>query len=84
MPFYQSLHKSLSREKASDMTMAHRLFTLLSLLPQIDVHSATRPHMRVTDPKDPKFLQVIPFATFEDLKESIYLMEYADGVKLKW
>jgi hypothetical protein len=87
IPYYQSLHKSLSREKASDMTMAHRLFTFLSLIPQIDAYSTSRPHLRVTDPNNPIFIQVIPFATFEDLNESIYLMEYADGVRpyvLEW
>jgi len=69
------------------MTMAHRLFTFLSLIPQIDVYSSARPHLRITDPNNPIFIQVIPFATFEDLKESIYLMEYADGVRpyvLEW
>jgi hypothetical protein len=87
IPFYQSLHKSLSREKASDMTTAHRLFTYLSLLPQIDIYSTNRPHLRFTDPNNPIFIRVFPFATFEDLKESIYLMEYADGVRpyiLEW
>jgi hypothetical protein len=76
-----------SRRKASDMTMAHRLFTFLSLIPQIDVYSTNRPHLRITDPNNPIFIQVFPFATFEDLKESIYLMEYADGVRpyvLEW
>lgn len=81
IPFYKSLDASLSRERASDMTMAHRLFTFLSLIPQIDVYSTARPHLRITDPNNPIFIQIFPFATFEDLKESIYLMEYADGVR---
>lgn len=80
VPFITPLNKSLARQKASDMTMGYRLFSFLSLLPQINFYS--RPYMQVTDPKrNVLFIQTIPFATFEDLKEAAYLMEYADGVR---
>ena len=80
VPFITPLNKSLARQKASDMTMSYRLFSFLSLLPQINFYS--RPYMQVTDPnRNILFIQRIPFAVFEDLKESAYLMEYADGVR---
>lgn len=49
VPFITSLNKSLARQKASDMTMGYRLFSFLSLLPQINFYS--RPYMQVVDPK---------------------------------
>ena len=80
VPFITPLNKSLARQKASDMTMSYRLFSFLSLLPQINFYS--RPYMQVTDPnRNILFIQRIPFAVFEDLNESTYLMEYADGVR---
>ena len=80
VPFITPLNKSLARQKASDMTMGYRLFSFLSLLPQINFYS--RPYMQVTDPnRNILFIQRIPFALFEDLNESTYLMEYADGVR---
>ena len=80
VPFITPLNKSLARKKASDMTMGYRLFSFLSLLPQINFYS--RPYMQVTDPnRNILFIQRIPFALFEDLNESTYLMEYADGVR---
>ena len=86
IPFIHAVNKSLTRHKASDMTMAYRLFSFMNLLPQINFYH--RPYLQVVDPsRNILFIQQIPFATFEDLREAIYLMEYADGVRpyvLKW
>ena len=80
VPYRTPLNKSLARQKASDMTMGYRLFSFLSLLPQINFYS--RPHLQVVDPnREILYIQRIPFALFEDLKEAAYLMEYADGVR---
>jgi len=80
VPYRTPLNKSLARQKASDMTMGYRLFSFLSLLPQINFYS--RPHLQVVDPsRNILYIQRIPFALFEDLKEAAYLMEYADGVR---
>src|SRR5207247_977577 len=72
-------------DKASDMTVSYRLFSFLSLLPQINFYA--RPKIHLTNPTDPMFIQTIPLAIFDDLKESIFLMEYADGARpyiLEW
>lgn len=85
IPFNESIAKSLPRQKAFDMTTAHRFFTYLSFLPV--VNSERRPKIIITDPANPLFIQIIPIATFEDLRESTYLMEYANGVRpyiLEW
>lgn len=80
VPFIEPLNKSLARQKASDMTMRYRLFSFLSLLPQINFYR--RPYMQVTDPsRNVLYIKRIPFAIFEDQKEAMYLMEYADGVR---
>lgn len=80
VPFIRPLNKSLARQKASDMTMSYRLFSFLSLLPQINFYS--RPYLQVIDPTRKNLsIKRIPFALFEDLKEAAYLMEYADGVR---
>lgn len=80
IPFITPLNKSLARQKASDMTMGYRLFSFLSLLPQINFYS--RPYLQVTDPSRRDLsIKRMPFALFEDLEEAMYLMEYADGVR---
>lgn len=62
------------------MTMGYRIFSFVSLLSQINFYR--RPYLQVVDPKrNFLFILRIPFALFEDLKEAVYLMEYADGVR---
>ena len=62
------------------MTMGYRIFSFVSLLSQINFYR--RPYLQVVDPnRNILFIQRIPFALFEDLKEAAYLMEYADGVR---
>ncbi len=86
VPFIVPLNKSLSRQKASDMTIGYRLFSFLSLVAQINLRS--RCCLRVADPsRKVVSIRRFPLATFEDLKEALYLMEFADGVRpyiLEW
>lgn len=71
-------------DKASDMTTAQRLFSYTTLLPVVNIDR--RPRLVTRSEGDP-ILKICPFATFEDLQESIYLMEYSNGVRpyiLEW
>jgi hypothetical protein len=84
IPFYEILTNSLPKEKAFDMTVANRFFSYLSLLPLIQI--GKRPRLFVRKPENVTF-QTMPFALFEDLKETIFLMQYANGVRpyvLEW
>ena len=84
IPFYESLKKSLSKQKAFDMTVANRFLGFLSLLPIINTDN--RPRLVVSN-KAQLTVQTIPFALFEDLRESMDLMQYANGVRpyiLEW
>jgi hypothetical protein len=84
IPFNDVLTKSLPKEKTFDMTIANRYFSYLSLLPLINADK--RPRLVVTN-KDKLTVQTIPFALFDDLKETIFLMRYANGVRpyvLEW
>jgi hypothetical protein len=76
--------KSLPKEKASDMTRANRLFTFLSFLPIVKF--SKRPSLTIVKKGDIS-IQTILIATFEDLQNTISLMEYSDGVRpyiLEW
>ena len=84
IPFRESIEKSLPTDKASDMTTAQRLYNYITLLPIINIDK--RPRL-VTRPEGDPILKICPFATFEDLQESVYLMEYSNGVRpyvLEW
>jgi hypothetical protein len=84
IPFIESIEKSLPTDKASDMTTAHRLYNHMTLLPVVNIDK--RPRLVTRSEGDP-MPKTCPFATFEDLQESIYLMEYSDGVRpyiLEW
>ena len=84
IPFYEILTNSLPKEKAFDMTVANRFFSYLSLLPLVQI--GKRPRLFVKKPENVTF-QVMPLALFEDLKETIFLMQYANGVRpyvLEW
>jgi len=66
------------------MTRANRLYTYLSFLPIVYFHA--RPRITIVKQGDIN-IQTIPIATFEDLKNTIDLIEYSDGVRpyiLKW
>src|SRR6476660_5943181 len=84
IPFRESIEKSLPTDKASDMTTAQRLYSYLTLLPIINIDK--RPRLVTRREGDP-ISKICPFATFEDLQESAYLMEYSNGVRpyvLEW
>jgi hypothetical protein len=84
IPFNDPISEALPTQKAFDMTIANRFFTFLSLLPIINFHK--RPRI-VCRKEGELILQKIPIATFDDLKEAMFLMEYANGVRpyiLEW
>jgi hypothetical protein len=78
IPFKELLKKLSSKEKASDMTTANRLGGFLSLLTIVNIYKRPRLVVRV---KGDLRIHIVAFALFEDLKESLYLMENADGVR---
>ena len=86
IPFIDTIKKSLPKQKALDMTTSNRIGGFLSLLPLINIDK--RPRLAVKRKNEPSFLsQVIPFALFEDLQDTMHLMEYANGVRpyiLEW
>jgi hypothetical protein len=84
IPFYESIEKSLPSNKASDITTAQRFYNYLALIPVINVDR--RPRIITRNKGDP-VMKTCPFATFDDLRESIYLMEYSNGIRpyiLEW
>jgi hypothetical protein len=84
IPYYTSIENALPSNKASDMTTAQRLYNYLDLVPVININK--RPRLIVRNPGDP-IMKTCPFATFDDLRESVYLMEYSNGVRpyiLEW
>jgi len=78
VPFNEALTAVLPHEKAADMTVANRLFSAISLSAIINVDR--RPRYLLRKEGDP-IMQTIPFATFEDLRESVSFVEYADGLR---
>jgi hypothetical protein len=85
-PFGQALKNVIPKEKTPDMTAGKRFAAFLSLLPMINI--ARRPTIKVnTYNEEGPVVQTIAFALFEDLRESMYLMEYSNGVRpyvLEW
>jgi hypothetical protein len=84
IPFYESLDISFPAGEASDVTAATRLYNYLTLLPLVNIDK--RPRLVTRSDGNP-ILRTCPFATFDDLQESIYLMEYSNGVRpyiLEW
>lgn len=84
IPFNESILGLLPKAKSEDMTRANRLYTYLSFLPIVYFHE--RPRITVVKKGDTN-IQTIPIVTFEDLKNTVSLMEYSDGVRpniLEW
>jgi hypothetical protein len=84
IPFSDFILESLPKEKAEDMTRANRFYTYLSFLPVVNFHK--RPRITIVKKGDIK-IQTIPIATFEDLQNTVSLMEYSDGIRsyiLEW
>jgi hypothetical protein len=78
VPFEEVIISALKSDKAQDMTVAYRLFSYLSLFPIINLEK--RPKIIFRKKGEP-IAQVIPIATYDDLKESLFLMDYANGVR---
>ena len=78
VPFSDAITAALPHDKAADMTIANRLFSAISLSAIINVDR--RPRYVLRKDGDP-VMQTIPFATFEDLCESVSFIEYADGLQ---
>jgi hypothetical protein len=72
----EKLSRCLPKEKALDMT--NRFFGFLTLLAIVNIDKRPRLVLR----KEGRIqLQTMPFALFADLKETTFLMEYANGVR---
>lgn len=98
VPFWEPIKDKLNKDKAHDMTVAYRLFSYLSLLSIINIEQRPRIIYKRKSMKEGTsgetqdmplgiYKQVMPIATYEDLKEATFLMEYADGVRpyiLEW
>jgi hypothetical protein len=84
IPFGEVIIQSLQSNKAQDMTVAYRLFSYLSLLPIVNIDKRPRIVFRK---KGEPITQVMPLATYDDLGEAMFLMQYANGVRpyiLEW
>ena len=84
IPFEKAIRESAVTKKASDMTVADRICGYLTLL--ATVNTENRPVVSFRRRGEP-ILQKIPLATFDDLKETLFLMQYANGVRpyiLEW
>ena len=85
IPFSDLILDSLPKEKAEDMTRANRFYTYLSFLPIVYFHK--RPRITIAKKEGDTRIQVLPIATFEDLQNTVSLMEYSEGVRpyiLEW
>jgi hypothetical protein len=88
IPYEAVIIESLQSNKAQDMTVAYRLFSYLALLPVVNIDK--RPSIRLTHrhwKRQENTTQVIPLATYDDLAEAMFLMQYANGVRpyiLEW
>lgn len=96
VPFNEILKKSFPKERAFDMTTATRFGGFLSLLSIINIDK--RPRLVIlkgteNEEQEKEYslskqtTTIIPFALFEDLQETIFLMEHANGVRpyvLEW
>jgi hypothetical protein len=78
IPFYEAITAALPHEKASDMTVANRLFSAISVSAIINIDNRPRYLLRK---EGDHIMQTIPFATFDDLSESMLFVEDADGLR---
>ena len=84
IPYNECIKSVLPRNSASDMTLVRLLYTFLSLLTLINIQH--RPRISIFDKSD-LTMRIFPFASFEDLNEALFLIEYANGVRpyvLEW
>jgi hypothetical protein len=78
IPYNECIKSSLPRNSASDMTLVRLLYTFLSLLTLINIQQ--RPRLTIFSRND-LTMRTFPFASFEDLGEALFLIEYANGVR---
>ena len=78
IPFDEAIYQSLTTKKSSDMTTADRIAGYLTLIAQVNVED--RPVVIYRQKGNP-VTQKIPLATFADLKEALFLMQYSNGVR---
>ncbi|HJS65405.1 MAG TPA: hypothetical protein VJ767_11200 [Nitrososphaeraceae archaeon] len=84
VPFKDIITQSVPKDNASDITFTARLFRLIGLIPLFK--QGKRPYLQIRKKGDTK-VQKYPFALFEDLSESLFLMEYSNGLRpyvLEW
>jgi hypothetical protein len=81
-PYYQSISECMPNRKAADMSAADRFFDFISLSTLVNYRR--RPRIKLIKNI---LVQMIPLATFDDLKEAMSLMDYNNGVRpyiLEW
>lgn len=78
IPFERAIIEAASKKRASDMTTTERIFGYLTLLAQVNVDK--RPVILFRKIGHP-ITEKIPLATFDDLKEALFLMQYSNGVR---
>ena len=85
VPFGDAIKSSVPKTKGFDMTTGNRLMSFLSLLPIINIDR--RPRLVTLSPAEKVPVEVTPIALFEDLQESISIMENSSGLRpyqLEW
>ena len=73
-PYYKPLEASLPKSDASYMSAAKTLFTWIGLLATIHQRPSIQEMNGI-------YVQTIPLATFDDLKEAMSLIEHNNGVR---
>jgi hypothetical protein len=84
VPFHETVKSGLPKDKSQEMNSGKRFGIILSLLGIINIDR--RPRIKLVTKGDP-IIKIVPLVLFEDLKESIFLMEYSNGVRpyvLEW
>ena len=71
IPFRKAIANGLPQDKTLDMTISDRFFNYLILIPK--VYADSRPKLVYGNGK------VVPFATYEDLAETMHLMEFGSS-----
>jgi hypothetical protein len=84
IPYNECIRRSLPRNSASDMTLVRQLYTFISLHALINIQQ--RPRLFIFT-RDDLTTRTFPFASYDDLNEALFLIEYANGVRpyvLEW
>jgi hypothetical protein len=81
VPFGDAIKSSVPKTKGFDMTTGNRLMSFLSLLPIMNVDRRPRLVTFAPDENEKVPKEITPVALFEDLQESIFLMENSSGLR---